>query len=130
MGRVWVGLLEGLLYGPKDMSVDKRIRVVLVSLKGFKGFGLGFHLKPTRWTWPARRLKSPTFKSSSPMLASEDQLGASEAEPPAPMRSTGFGSSPVSFSAFPLAVDLPVMFNGGLLSPEDDVGAGSLSVDW
>ena len=69
LGRVWVGLLEGLLNRPKDMSVDKQIRAVLYSLKGSKGFGLrneqssckfglGFHLKPKRRTRPARCLKS------------------------------------------------------------------------
>jgi hypothetical protein len=40
LGRVWVGLLQGLLNRPKDLSADKRIRAVLVSLKGLKGFGL------------------------------------------------------------------------------------------
>jgi hypothetical protein len=40
LGRVWVGLLQGLLNRPKDLSMDKRIRAVLVSLKGLKGFGL------------------------------------------------------------------------------------------
>jgi hypothetical protein len=40
LGRVWVGLLQGLLNGPKDLLVDKRIRAVMVSLKGLKGFGL------------------------------------------------------------------------------------------
>jgi hypothetical protein len=38
LGRVVAGLLEGLLIGPKDISVRKRVRAVLKSLNGSKGF--------------------------------------------------------------------------------------------
>jgi hypothetical protein len=129
-----------LLNGPKEISVDNRIRVVLGSLKGLKGFGLcngragrkfglGFHLKPKRRKRPANRhFKPPAFKSSSPMLAAEDQLGASEDEPPALARFVDIGSSLVSSSALPSAVVTPVMYSGGPLSLEDDVRVGSLSV--
>ena len=41
MGRVIVGLLEGLLVGLQDISVRKRVRAVLNRLKGSKGFGVG-----------------------------------------------------------------------------------------
>ena len=119
------------------MSVDNQIRVVLGSLKGLKGFGicngqagrkfgLGFRLKPKQRIWAARRrFKSPAPKSSSPMLAAEDHLGAAEAEPPAPAQSMDFGSSLVSSSAFPFpsAADILAMYSGGLLSSEDDVRA-------
>jgi hypothetical protein len=92
LGRVWVGLLQGLLNGPKDLTVDKHTRAVLASLKGFKGFGLsngqaqrkiglGFLLKPLRRTRPTHRLKSSVVMLSTSSLASEDPLGASEAEP-------------------------------------------------
>jgi hypothetical protein len=139
LGRVWVRLLQGLLNGPKDLSVDKRIRVVLVSLKGIKGFGLcngqagrkiglGFLLKPSRRTRPACRLKSSAVKLSTPSLASEDPLGATEAEPSAPVRYAGFGSSPVSTPALSSAVE--ATYSGGPLSPEEDVGIGSSTVVW
>jgi hypothetical protein len=59
-------------------------------------------------------------KLSAPSLTSEDTLGASEAEPSAPVRLAGF--SP----ALPSAVE--ETYSGGLLSPEDDVGVGSLTM--
>jgi hypothetical protein len=77
LGRVWVGLLEGLLNGPKDLFVENQIRSTLGCLSGLKGFGLeygqagrnfglGFRLKPKRRIWAARCcVKSPTPKSSS-----------------------------------------------------------------
>jgi hypothetical protein len=129
LGRVWVGLLEGLLNGPKDLFVENRIRAVLGCLTGLKGFGLeygqagrnfglGFRLKPKRRIWAACRcVKSPAPKSSSSKLAAEDHYGAAEAEPPAPTQSVGIGSSPVSSSALPLVAS----------SPEDGVRTGSSS---
>jgi hypothetical protein len=112
LGRVWVGLLEGLLNGPKDLSVENRIRAVLGCLSGLKwleygqagrNFGLGFHLKPKRRIWAARRcVKSLVPKSSSSKLVAKDHLGAIEAVPTAPTQSVGSGSSLVSSSAFPL----------------------------
>jgi hypothetical protein len=137
LGRVWVGLLQGLLNGPKDLSVDKRIRAVLASLKGIKEFGLcngqaghkiglGFLLKPSRRTRPTHCLKSSAVKLSAPSLASKDPLGASEAEPSAPVRSASFGSSPVSTPALLSAVE--ATYSGGPLSPEEDVGVGSSTV--
>ena len=101
LGWVWVGLLEGMLNGPKVLSIEKRIRAVLGCLTGIKGFGLeygqarrkfglGFRLKPKRRFWAARRcVKSPAPKSSSPKLAVEDHVGAVEAEPPAPTQLVG-----------------------------------------
>ena len=64
---------------------------MLSSLKGSKGFGLrnvqsgrkfelGFHLKPKRKMLLDCRLRSPAFMSSFPLLVSEVQLGAAEAE--------------------------------------------------
>jgi hypothetical protein len=139
LGRVWVGLLQGLLNGPKDLTVDKRIRAVLVSLKGIKGFGLsngqarrkiglGFLLKPSRRTRPTRRLKSSAVMLSTSSLASEDPLGASEAEPSEPVRSAGFGLSPVNTPALPSAME--ATYSGGPLSLEEDVGVGSSTVAW
>jgi hypothetical protein len=137
LGRVWVGLLQGLLNGPKDLTVDKRIRAVLVSLKGIKGFGLsngqawrkiglGFLLKPSRRTRLTRRLKSSAVMLSASSLASEDPLGASEAEPSEPVRSAGVGLSPVNTPALSSTVE--VTYSGGPLSPEEDVGVGSSTV--
>jgi hypothetical protein len=137
LGRVWVGLLQGLLNGPKDLTVDKRIRAVLVSLKGIKGFGLsngqalrkiglGFLLKPSRRTRPTCRLKSSAVMLSASSLASEDPLGASEAEPSEPVQSAGVGLSPVNTPALPSAVE--ATYSGGPLSPEEDVGVGSSTV--
>jgi hypothetical protein len=111
--KVWVGLLQSLLNGPKDLSVEKRIMAVLVSLKGLKGFGLcngqaghklglGFHLKPTRRMWPARHLKFSAVKLSAPSLAPEDALVASEAKPSALVR---FAGSPVTSLALSSAVE-------------------------
>jgi hypothetical protein len=129
LGRVWVGLLEGLLNGPKDLFVETWIRAILGCLSGLKGFGLeygqagrnfglGFRLKPKRRIWAARRcVKSPAPKSSSQKLVAEDHLGAAEAVPLAPTQSVGNGSSPVSSSALPLVA----------LSPEDGVRTGSSS---
>jgi hypothetical protein len=112
--------------GPKDLSVENRIRAVLGCLTGLKGFGLeygqagsnfglGFHLKPKQRICAARRcVKSPAPKSSSPKLAAEDHLGAAEVEPPAPTQSMGSGSSSMSSYALPF-------------SPEDGVRTGSSS---
>jgi hypothetical protein len=41
LGRVVVGLLEGILVGPKSLSVRNRVRAVLKRLKGSKGFEVG-----------------------------------------------------------------------------------------
>jgi hypothetical protein len=118
-----------LLNGPKDLSVENRIRAVLGCLSGIKefgleygqagrNFGLGFRLKPKRRIWAARRcVKSPAPKSSSPKLVAEDHLGAAEAVPPVLTQSVGRSSSPVSSSALPLVA----------LSPEDGVRTGSSS---
>jgi hypothetical protein len=137
LGWVWVRLLQGLLNGPKDLTVDKRIRAVLASLKGFKGFGLsngqarrkirlGFLLKPSRRTRPTHRLKSSAVMLSTSSLASEDPLGASEVKPSEPVRFAGVGLSPMNTSALPSAVE--VTCSGGPLSPEEDVDVGSSTV--
>jgi hypothetical protein len=138
LGRVWAGLLQGMLNGPKYLTVDKRIRAVLVSLKGIKGFGLsngqarrkiglGFLQKPSRRTRPTRRLKSSAVMLSASSLASEDPLGASEAEPPETVRFADVGFSPVNIPALPSAVE--ATHSGGPLSTEEDVGVGSSTVD-
>jgi hypothetical protein len=62
-------------------------------------------------------------KLSTPSLASKDTLGASKAEPSAPVR---FAGSTVSSPALQSAVQ--ATYGGGLLSPEDDVGVGSSTV--
>jgi hypothetical protein len=48
LGRAVAGLLEGILDGPRCVSVRKRIRAVLKRLKGLKGGGLGPHSLSTR----------------------------------------------------------------------------------
>jgi hypothetical protein len=60
---------------------------------GFRKFGLGFLLKSKRATRPSRQVRPPTLKPSSSLLASEDHLGASDAVPPEPVRSTVYGSA-------------------------------------
>jgi hypothetical protein len=41
LGRVVIGLLEGLLVGPEELPIRKRIRAVLQSLKASKVGRLG-----------------------------------------------------------------------------------------
>jgi hypothetical protein len=42
LGRIVIGLLEGLLAGPKELSFRKRVRATIKGLKGFiKGYGAG-----------------------------------------------------------------------------------------
>jgi hypothetical protein len=85
LGRVLVGLLEGILKGPGDIPVSKLIRALLKTLNGSKGFGVrpsfktyfaglanglrkigfGFPLKPNRVTRPSRQVRPPARKSSS-----------------------------------------------------------------
>jgi hypothetical protein len=48
LGRAVAGLLEGILDGPRCVSVRKRIRAVLKRLKGLKAGGLGPHSLSTR----------------------------------------------------------------------------------
>ena len=49
LGRVWVGLLEGLLNGPKDLSVDKQIRGLgLARCSLAVSLGLVFTLSPNK----------------------------------------------------------------------------------
>jgi hypothetical protein len=48
LGRAVAGLLEGILDGPRCVSVRKRIRAVLLRLKGLKDGGLGPHSLSTR----------------------------------------------------------------------------------
>jgi hypothetical protein len=47
LGRVMVGLLEGILDGPESLLVRKRVRAILKRLKGSKGFGVGPVSLPT-----------------------------------------------------------------------------------
>lgn len=47
MGRILTGLLEGFLAGIEGIPLRKKIRAVLKSLKGYKGFGFVFSPKPT-----------------------------------------------------------------------------------
>jgi hypothetical protein len=103
LGWVWAGLLEGLVNGPKDWSIAKRLRAVLKGFKacGLRKFGLGFPLKPKRWTRPVRRKRSPEFKHPSPLPALEVQLGVAEVEPLGPVQSAAVGSAPVSTSVPP-----------------------------
>jgi hypothetical protein len=76
LGRVLVGLLEGLLKGLVDIPISKRIRALLKTLNGSEGLGVrpsfmtfsaglangfhkigfGFPLKPNRVTQPSRRV--------------------------------------------------------------------------
>jgi hypothetical protein len=100
LGRVWAGLLEGLVNGPKDWSIAKRLRAVLKGFKacGLRKFGLGFTLKPKRWTRPVRRKRSPEFKHPSPLPALEVQFGVAEAETLGPVQSAAVGSAPVTYS--------------------------------
>jgi hypothetical protein len=104
LGRVWAGLLEGLVNGPKDWSIAKRLRAVLKGFKacGLRKFGLGFTLKPKRWTRPVRRKRSPEFKHPSPLPALEVQFGVAEAETLGPVQSAAVGSAPVSASVLQL----------------------------
>jgi hypothetical protein len=109
LGRVWAGLLEGLVNGPKDWSIAKRLRAVLKGFKacGLHNFGLGFPLKPKRWTRPVRRKRSPEFKHPSPLPALEVQLGVAEAEPLGPVQFAAVGSAPVSTSVLQLGPVVP-----------------------
>jgi hypothetical protein len=109
LGRVWAGLLEGLVNGPKDWSIAKRLRAVLKGFKacGLRKFGLGFPLKPKRWTRPVPRKRSPDFKHPSTLPALEVQLGVAEAKPLGPVQSATVGSAPVSTSVFQLAPVVP-----------------------
>jgi hypothetical protein len=99
LGWVLVGLLEGLLKGPVDIPVSKRIRALLKTLNGSKGLGVrpsfmtfsawlangfhkigfGFPLKPNRVTQPSRWVWPLVRKSSSSWLAFEVHLGVSDA---------------------------------------------------
>jgi hypothetical protein len=54
LGQVVAGLLEGLLNGPEGISIRKRVRVVLKSLDGPMGFGVG----PSPLHMSSRRVKS------------------------------------------------------------------------
>jgi hypothetical protein len=109
LGRVWAGLLEGLVNGPKDWSIAKRLRAVLKGFKacGLRKFGLGFTLKPKRWTRPVRRKRSPEFKHPSPLPALEVQFGVAEAETLGPVQSAAVGSAPVSASVLQLGPVVP-----------------------
>jgi hypothetical protein len=108
LGRVWAALLEGLLYGPKDWSLGKRIRALLKGFKarGLRKCGLGFLLKPKRWTRPVRRIRAADFQSPPPLPAPEVRMEVAEAEPPS-VRSAVVGSSPVSTSTFQPALVVP-----------------------
>jgi hypothetical protein len=101
LGRVLVGLLEGLLKGLVDIPISKQIRALLKTLNGFEGLGVrpsfmtfsaglangfhkigfGFPLKPNRVTQPSRRVWPPVCKSSSSWLAFEVHLGVSDVVP-------------------------------------------------
>jgi hypothetical protein len=108
LDRVWAALLEGLLYRPKDWSLSKRIRALLKGFKarGLRKCGLGFLLKPKRWTRPVHRIRAAEFKPPSPLPAPEVRMEVAEAEPPS-MRSAAVGSSPVSTSTFQPALVVP-----------------------
>jgi hypothetical protein len=111
LGRVLVGLLEGLLKGIGDIPVNKWIRALLKTLNGSKGLGpsfkaysaglanglhkigFGFPLKPNRATQPSCWVRPPACKSSS-WLAFEVHLGASDAVPSNPVRSAIYGTAP------------------------------------
>jgi hypothetical protein len=104
MGRVVIGLLDGLLNGPDDISVRKRLRAVLKVLKGSKGFGAGpastvfsagpgFPLKSKRVKRPYRRV-SPSVLQPPSSRQKSDHLGAPEDVPSESARSAGFGSAP------------------------------------
>jgi hypothetical protein len=109
LGRVWAGLLKGLVNGSKDWSTAKRLRAMLKGFKacGLRKFGLGFILKPKRWTRPVRRKRSPEFKHPSPLPALEVQFGVAEAETLGLVQSAAVGSAPVSASVLQLGPVVP-----------------------
>jgi hypothetical protein len=104
LGRVVIGLLDGLLNGPDDISVRKRLRAVLKVLKGSKGFGagpasmvfsagLGFPLKSKCVKRSARRA-SPSARQPPSSLQESENLGAPEDVPSESVRSAGLEDVP------------------------------------
>jgi hypothetical protein len=145
LGRVFIGLLEGLLKGLINIPVSKRIRAVLKFLNGSKGFGLGpssmasstrrafgfckfglaFPLKSKRAMQTTRWVRPPAFKPSSLLLVYEDHLGASNAVPSEPVRFAVYGSTPGGA----LLTDSELVSTSALLVAFADAGFGpSLAV--